>query len=192
VFASLAVAQAELDARVADYNHRRPYQAIGMVPPATRFLAAATQPLPIRPTVDTARPAAARGDGDWVARRANAVGVITVNWQQIVLGKAAAGREVDVWVTDEVVQVYDGGQLLRTQLRRGGGQVRKKRPSVPGGTIYSEDECDPSPGVDVSPINRTRTALRYCKYELIRCFLVTRRQGLSDGDLFPGSAVVRG
>jgi hypothetical protein len=89
--------------------------------------------LPIRPTADTARPAAARGDGDWVARRANAVGVITVNWQQIVLGKAAAGRDVDVWVTEEVVQVYDGDQLLRTQLRRGSGPVRKKRPSVPGG-----------------------------------------------------------
>ena len=63
----------------------------------------------------------------------NAVGVITVNWQQIVLGKAAASRDVDVWVTDEVVQVYDGDQLLRTQLRRGSGQVRKKRASVPGG-----------------------------------------------------------
>ena len=56
-----------------------------------------------------------------------------MNWQQIVLGKAAAGRDVDVWVTDEVVQVYDGDQLLRTQLRRGNGQVRNKRPSVPGG-----------------------------------------------------------
>ncbi|HEY6801661.1 MAG TPA: IS481 family transposase [Agromyces sp.] len=133
VFASLAIAQAELDTWVEDYNHHRPHQAIGMVPPATRFLAAATEPLPIRPTVDTARPAAARGDGDWVARRANAVGVITVNWQQIVLGKAAAGRDVDVWVTDEVVQVYDGDQLLRTQLRRGSGQVRKKRSSIPGG-----------------------------------------------------------
>jgi transposase InsO family protein len=133
VFASLGIAQAELDAWVADYNHHRPHQALGMVPPATRFLTAATEPLPIRPTADTARPAAARGDGDWVARRANAVGVITVNWQQIVLGKASAGRDVDVWVTDEVVQVYDGDQLLRTQLRRGSGQVRKKRSSIPGG-----------------------------------------------------------
>jgi hypothetical protein len=60
------------------------------------------------------------------------VGVITVDWQQIVLGKAAAGKYLDVWVTDQVVQVYDGDQLLRTQLRRGTGQVRKKRASVPG------------------------------------------------------------
>lgn len=133
-FSSLAAAQAELDAWVVDYNTRRPHQAIGMVPPAARFLAASTsRPVPIRPTTDTARPVAARGDGDWIARRANAVGVITVNWQQIVLGKAAAGRDLDVWVTDEVLQVYDGDQLLRTQLRQGSGQVRKKRASIPGG-----------------------------------------------------------
>jgi transposase InsO family protein len=134
VFASLAAAQAELDAWVEEYNHRRPHQGIGMVPPAERFLAASPAPaVPIRPTADTARPVAARGDGDWVARRANAVGVVTVNWQQIVLGKAAAGRELDVWVTDEVIQVYDGDQLLRTQLRQGSGEVRKKRASLPGG-----------------------------------------------------------
>ena len=133
VFASLTVAQAELDDWVLDYNTRRPHQGIGMVPPADRFLAAATVAVPIRPTADTTRPAAARGDGDWIARRANAVGVITVNWQQIVLGKAAAGRDLDVWVTDEVLQVYDGDQLLRTQLRHGSGEIRKKRASIPGG-----------------------------------------------------------
>lgn len=61
--------------------------------------------------------------------------MVTVNWQQIVLGKAAAGRNVDVWVTDEVVQVYDGAQLLRTQLRQGTGEIRKKRASIPGGRV---------------------------------------------------------
>jgi transposase InsO family protein len=134
VFASLEVAQAELDAWVEEYNVSRPHQGIGMVPPAERFLAASTAPaVSIRPTADTVRPMAARGDGDWVARRANAVGVITVNWQQVVLGKAAAGRDLDVWVTDEVLQVWDGDQLLRTQLRQGSGEIRKKRASVPGG-----------------------------------------------------------
>jgi hypothetical protein len=133
-FPSLEAAQAELDAWVEHYNTRRPHQAIGMVPPAERFLAASTTPaIPIRPTADTARPVAARGDGDWIARRANAVGVITVNWQQIVLGKAAASRDLDVWVTDDVIQVYDGDQLLRTQLRQGRGEIRKKRASIPGG-----------------------------------------------------------
>jgi transposase InsO family protein len=133
VFASLSVAQAELDAWVEDYNTARPHQGIGMVAPAIRFLADATVAVPIRPTADSTRPVAARGDGDWIARRANSVGVITVNWQQVVLGKAAAGRDLDVWVTDEVLQVYDGDQLLRTQLRHGNGDIRKKRASIPGG-----------------------------------------------------------
>ena len=50
-----------------------------------------------------------------MARRASAVGVVCVNWQQVCLGRAAAGRDIDVWVTDEVMQFYDGDQLLRTQ-----------------------------------------------------------------------------
>ena len=33
----------------------------------------------------------------------------------------------------EVLQFYDGDQLLRTEQRTGGGEVRKKRASVPGG-----------------------------------------------------------
>jgi hypothetical protein len=134
VFASLAAAQAELDAWVAEYNTRRPHQGIGMVSPVERFRQPIGVPAtPIRSTTTTVRPAEDRRDGDWIARRANAVGVITVNWQQVVLGKAAAGRDLDVWVTDEVLQVYDGDQLLRTQLRQGGGEIRKKRASVVGG-----------------------------------------------------------
>ena len=68
------------------------------------------QPAPGDPPSD-------RGDGTWVARRASAVGVVCVNWQQVCLGAAAAGRTIDVWVTDEVLQFYDGDQLLRTEKR---------------------------------------------------------------------------
>ena len=71
--------------------------------------------------------------GTWVARRASAVGVVCVNWQQVCLGVAAAERNIDVWVTDQLLQFYDGDQLLRTERRTSGGQVRKKRASVPGG-----------------------------------------------------------
>src|SRR4051794_9313523 len=82
VFADLVAVQAELDAWVEDYNHRRPHQAIGMDFPAARFqrldLAAVT---PLRPTID-ARPAPTRSDGVWVARRASPAGVVCVNWQQ--------------------------------------------------------------------------------------------------------------
>lgn len=135
VFASLEAAQAELEERVEDYNHARPHQALGMATPASRFLhhqgvAVAPLLLPVR----DARPPATRGDGDWVARRASRIGVVSVAWQQVALGQAAAGRDIDVWVTDQVLQFWDGDTLLRTQARKDPGQpVRKKRASIPGG-----------------------------------------------------------
>jgi transposase InsO family protein len=135
VFATLAAAQAELDAWVEEYNHRRPHQALDMTTPAERFLrhepAAVTD---LRPRLHTARPSATRTDGTWVARRATAVGVVCVNWQQVCLGAAAAGHNIDVWVTDHVLQFYDGDQLLRTEKRHNPGtEVRVKRAPIPGG-----------------------------------------------------------
>lgn len=131
VFANLASAQAELDAWVHDYNTNRPHQGIGMDIPAQRFqrleLASVT---PLRTVVDV-RPSPSRGDGVWVARRASKLGVVCVNWQQVCLGIAAAGRNIDVWVTSEVMQFFDGDQLLRTEQRTTTGEIRKKRASVP-------------------------------------------------------------
>jgi transposase InsO family protein len=134
VFTDLAHAQAELDAWVIEYNTRRPHQALAMATPAERVWreepAAVT---PLRQPSASRRPDAGRGDGTWVARRASAVGVVCVNWQQVCLGQAAAGRNIDVWVTDEVMQFYDGDHLLRTEKRSQPGEVRKKNASVPGG-----------------------------------------------------------
>ena len=131
VFANLAAVQAELDAWVHDYNTNRPHQGIGMDIPAHRFqhseLAAVT---PLRTAVDV-RPAPSRGDGIWVARRASALGVVCVNWQQVCLGIAAARQNIDVWVTNDVMQFFDGDQLLRTEQRTNPGEIRKKRASVP-------------------------------------------------------------
>ncbi len=134
VFPTLAAAQAELDAWVETYNTTRPHQGIGMVPPVTRFQSdAPVLPVPIRPTVSgSVRPGEERRDGVWVARRASGIGVVCVSWQQIALGRAAAGKNLDVWVTAEVVQVWDGDVLLRTVLRQSSGEVRNKRASIPG------------------------------------------------------------
>jgi hypothetical protein len=135
VFASLPEAQAELDAWVDDYNHHRPHQGLDMATPAQRFEQPVPAPVtPLRITTERSpRPASGRGDGEWVARRASAVGVVTVNWQQVCLGQAAAGHNIDVWVTEQVLQFYDGDQLLRTEQRTTPGEVRKKRAQVPGG-----------------------------------------------------------
>ena len=65
------------------------------------------------------------------ARRAGSNGVISVSWQQICLGKAAAGHNVDVHITDQVLQVWDGNELLKTVARKSSGEVRKKRASIP-------------------------------------------------------------
>lgn len=125
VFSSLAAAQGELDEWVAEYNERRPHQSIGMLAPAERFERRPQPPRPAREPV-----AQDRAGEDWVARRAGANGVISVSWQQICLGRAAAGHPVDVHVTDRVIQVWDGPQLLKTVARTSNGQVRKKRASV--------------------------------------------------------------
>ena len=47
------------------------------------------------------------------------------------VGVAAAGRNIDVWVTNDVLQFFDGDHLLRTEQRDNTGPVRKKRASIP-------------------------------------------------------------
>jgi transposase InsO family protein len=130
-FPDLPTAQAELDAWVHDYNHDRPHQALAMAAPAERFLRHQAAVTPIRASTSPSRPAEHRSDGTWVTRRASAVGVVCVSWQQVCLGVAAAGRPIDVWVTDHVLQFYDGDQLLRTQKRDSVGEVRVKRSTAP-------------------------------------------------------------
>jgi transposase InsO family protein len=134
-FRSLAAAQAELDEWVGQYNTARPHQALGMATPAQRFWRPATAEVTAlrQPPSRPERPAAGRGDGYWVARRASAVGAVCVHWQQVCLGAAAAGHNIDVWVTGDVLQFYDGDQLLRTTARTTEGTVRVKRAQVPGG-----------------------------------------------------------
>ena len=101
VFADLATAQAELDAWVEEYNTRRPHSSIGMVPPLERF-ACRQEPARVPYTVTGQD----RTGDEWVARRAGSNGVISVSWQQICLGKAAAGHNVDLHITDRVLQVW--------------------------------------------------------------------------------------
>ena len=69
---------------------------------------------------------------EWVARRAGANGVVSVNWQQVCLGAAAASRNIDVHIVGEVMQFYDGAELLKTAVRQRTGPVRKRRASIPG------------------------------------------------------------
>ena len=140
VFPDLVTAQAELDAWVHEYNYDRPHQGIAMRAPAERFFArdehgpvgASGEVIGVQLPVAASDHRVDRTGSDWVCRRAGANGVISVSWQQICLGKAAAGHNIDVHVTDQVLQCWDGPELLRTVARQTRGEVRKKRASIPG------------------------------------------------------------
>jgi transposase InsO family protein len=129
-FDSLAQAQQLLDTWVADYNHRRPHQAIAMLVPAQRFqpTAAAVPP----PTVQPAQRVTI-GATD-ITRRVSASGLIGVCYQQVSAGRHLAGQIVTVRLHPTVLQVFFAGQLIRTVPRRSTKEVvqlRAHRPHRP-------------------------------------------------------------
>jgi len=97
VFKNLGFAQAELDEWVEHYNTVRPHQGIGMEIPAQRFGLAELAPAENGVVAGRAvvLPADERRGEQWVARRAGANGVVSVNWQQVCLGAAAAGHNIE-------------------------------------------------------------------------------------------------
>ena len=77
------------------------------------------------------RPDEDRTDGTWVTRRASAVGVVCVNWQQVCLGVAAAGRPRRRLGHRGGPAVLRRRPLLRTEKRTSTGEVRVKRSQAP-------------------------------------------------------------
>jgi len=126
VFDDLASAQADLDAWVDDYNTNRPHRGIGMATPAQRF---STPQPPRAPELDAHLGALdeARDPNEWITRKVSVNGVITVAWQQISVGRQREGRRVDVHVLAEILEVWDGNELLKTVARTNKGGIRKKR-----------------------------------------------------------------
>jgi transposase InsO family protein len=126
VFEDLTMAQAALDAWVTDYNTNRPHQGIGMTTPAQRFLVDRNRPAPeLDPHLVALEDA--RSPDDWITRKVSVNGVITVAWQAISVGKHRDGRRVDVHVLPEILEVWDGNELIKTVKRTSKGVVRKKR-----------------------------------------------------------------
>lgn len=91
-----------------------------MATPHSRFVTA----VPGR-AADTSAVAERSGDG-WISRRITTNGVISIAWQQISCGKHRAGRTVDVHVEGSTMQIWDGEELIKTVLRTGHREVRKK------------------------------------------------------------------
>jgi transposase InsO family protein len=127
VFADLASAQAELDSWVSTYNTDRPHRGIAMATPADRFLVEGDRPAPeLDPHLEAL--ADARSGDEWITRTVTTNGVISIAYQQLSVGKHRHGRRVDVRVLPEILEVWDGNELLRTAARTTkGANIRKKR-----------------------------------------------------------------
>src|SRR5438270_2482102 len=119
VFKTLKTAQEALDEWVTYYNTQRPHQALGDVAPAVRFTASE------RTSADPRTPRPERNGEQWVCRRVASNGVVSVDYQQVSVGRNYAGSSCDVLVTDGLLQFWVGSELLKTAARTGNGVVRK-------------------------------------------------------------------
>jgi hypothetical protein len=114
VFASIADAQAQLDVWVAHYNHERPHQSIGRVPPVERFKLATPRPGP----AVTDEPDPADIGTPVTTRRVNAKGTISFAAASYKVGVWLAGQEVEVACVGGLVQLHHRGVLVATHARR--------------------------------------------------------------------------
>jgi transposase InsO family protein len=141
VFISLDDAQAQLDGWVRTYNHERPHQSIGRVPPFERFRLAVPTPGPVH--VDEPEPVEA---GEPVTtRRVSAKGTISFATGTYKAGVWLEGQPVEVVCNGGLVQLFHRGTLVATHARRhpldkqtaGLERGRKPRPSRPAATAAS-------------------------------------------------------
>jgi transposase InsO family protein len=123
-FASLEAAQREVDDWVVDYNTNRPHQSLKMQTPFERF--SKREPRPTMAAVTTALDEDRSGD-DWIARTVTVNGVVTVKGQAFSVGKSRSGAIVDVHVTEGVLEVWDGAELIKAVKRTTTGSIRKKK-----------------------------------------------------------------
>ncbi len=123
-FPSLAVAQRAIDAWIVEYNTDRPHQSLGGCTPAQRF---AVRGPDTGPALDLSALAQRRLGDDWISRRVASTGTISVAWQQFSVGKHHSGELVDVHVTDRLLEVWAGNDLIKTVVRTSTKEVRKKR-----------------------------------------------------------------
>jgi transposase InsO family protein len=115
VFASIEVAQAQLDVWVEHYNHNRPHQSIGMVAPWERFKLANNAPVErlIEPMVDPGG-----GMPPSATRRVGPKGTISFAAVRYPVGVWLAGQDVDVVCDGALVQIHHRGVLVITHARR--------------------------------------------------------------------------
>jgi transposase InsO family protein len=115
VFASIADAQAQLDAWVEHYNHDRPHQSLGMVAPWQRFRLAAARVEPdVAVAVEPVAPAAVPS----AIRRVSAKGTVSFAAASYRAGVWLAGQDVEVVCDGGLVHLHHRGVLVATHARR--------------------------------------------------------------------------
>ena len=145
VFTDVADAQEQLDRWVHDYNHQRPHQSIGRVPPFERFKLAAPAPASaVSWTVET-EPAES---GPVTTRRVSAKGTIGFATATYKAGAWLAGQTVQVVCDGGLVHLHHRGVLIATHARRHpvgkqpagverGRRVAPSRPAARSATVAS-------------------------------------------------------
>ncbi len=118
IFRNLKTAQEALDEWVTYYNTQRPHQSLADATPESRFRASDQ---PVRHQLRHPE----RNGEQWVCRKVASNGVVSVDYQQVSVGKNYAGSACDVLVTEGVLQFWVGSELLKTVVRTGNGTVRK-------------------------------------------------------------------
>src|SRR4051812_22187794 len=113
-FDSIADAQTQLDAWVQHYNHDRPHQAIGHVPPIERFRLAAPAPKLAEGSHRKAEPPA----GPVTTRRVSKTGTISFATASYKAGVWLAGQSVEVVCDGGLVHLRHRGVLIATHARR--------------------------------------------------------------------------
>jgi transposase InsO family protein len=114
-FATVDDAQAQLDGWVELYNHVRPHQGIGMVPPIERFRLADAEPS----TIDLDGAAADTTARPEIARRlVGSNGRISFASTYYLAGKWLAGETVEVTCDGGVLLIAHRGVLVASHARR--------------------------------------------------------------------------
>ena len=118
VFRTLKTAQEALDEWVTYYNTQRPHQALGDLTPASRFRSGEEK---VRHQLRHPE----RNGEQWVCRKVASNGIVSVDYQQVSVGRNYAGSACDVLVTEGLLQFWAGSELLKTVARTSNGPVRK-------------------------------------------------------------------
>lgn len=118
VFRNLKTAQEALDEWVSYYNTQRPHQALGDLTPDSRFRSGGAE---VRHQLRHPE----RNGEQWVCRKVASNGIVSVDYQQVSVGRNYSGSACDVLVTNGLLQFWVGNELLKTVARTGKGAVRK-------------------------------------------------------------------